>query len=96
MIFSLYGSFSSYPIPGPALNGAGNDGGNGQQPARPTTTLRTSTTATPTQTSAPGGGNGGCTVPKWQQCGGQSYSGCTTCASGSTCQRQNDFYSQCM
>ena len=102
IVFSLYDSFSSYPIPGPPLNAAGgSDGGSGgQQPPAPTTTLRTSTTtaAQPGPTTTPGNGNGGgggCTVPKWQQCGGQSYSGCTTCVSGSTCQRQNDFYSQC-
>ncbi|KAK4152979.1 glycoside hydrolase [Chaetomidium leptoderma] len=46
-----------------------------------------------------GGGNtggGGCTVAMYGQCGGNGYSGCKTCASGSTCKFSNDWYSQCL
>jgi len=32
----------------------------------------------------------------WQQCGGQGWSGATTCVAGSTCTLQNDWYSQCL
>ncbi|KAH6624220.1 cellobiose dehydrogenase [Chaetomium sp. MPI-SDFR-AT-0129] len=35
-------------------------------------------------------------VPKWGQCGGKNYSGSFVCAAGSTCQRQNDYYYQCL
>lgn len=31
----------------------------------------------------------------YQQCGGKNWNGPTTCAPCSTCQRQNDYYSQC-
>ncbi|KAK2027176.1 hypothetical protein LX32DRAFT_674308 [Colletotrichum zoysiae] len=81
----------------------GNPGNGGSGGA--TTTLRTTTgpapvtttKATPTTTSAPGGGGGGGgTVPKYGQCGGQGWSGSTTCASGSTCQALNEWYSQCV
>nr|AAA50608.1 cellobiohydrolase [Agaricus bisporus] len=34
--------------------------------------------------------------PVWGQCGGNGWTGPTTCASGSTCVKQNDFYSQCL
>lgn len=34
-------------------------------------------------------------VAKWGQCGGTGYTGSTTCVSGSTCVKINDFYSQC-
>ena len=40
--------------------------------------------------------SGGATVAYWGQCGGQGYTGSTTCASGSTCKKQNDWYSQCL
>ena len=30
------------------------------------------------------------------QCGGQGWSGSTTCVSGFTCQRQSEYYSQCL
>ncbi|KAL2147653.1 hypothetical protein VTI28DRAFT_8107 [Corynascus sepedonium] len=42
------------------------------------------------------GGGGSCQVAKWAQCGGQGYTGCTTCAAGSTCRAQNQYYSQCL
>ncbi|KAK7965805.1 glycosylhydrolase family 61-5 [Apiospora aurea] len=59
----------------------------------------------PSQTSSPGGGNGGgngggsgggsgCSVQAYGQCGGNGYTGCTKCASG-TCKALNDYYSQC-
>ncbi|KAF5330399.1 hypothetical protein D9619_005601 [Psilocybe cf. subviscida] len=35
-------------------------------------------------------------VAVWGQCGGQGYSGSTTCDSGSTCVYSNPFYSQCL
>ncbi|KAH7103793.1 hypothetical protein BKA62DRAFT_27292 [Auriculariales sp. MPI-PUGE-AT-0066] len=57
----------------------------------PTSTPTSSTTTTTTT-----GGGGGCSVAKWGQCGGQTYTGCTTCASGSTCQYSNAYYSQCL
>jgi endo-1,4-beta-xylanase len=34
--------------------------------------------------------------PVWGQCGGSGWSGPTTCASGSTCVKSNDWYSQCI
>ncbi|KAI1176113.1 concanavalin A-like lectin/glucanase domain-containing protein [Nemania sp. FL0916] len=43
-----------------------------------------------------GGGTGGCSVAKYGQCGGSGYTGCTTCASGSTCNAQSQWYSQCL
>ncbi|KAI0417040.1 family 10 glycosyl hydrolase [Xylaria grammica] len=60
--------------------------------ATPTTTLITSTTTS----SAAGPTTTACTVEKWGQCGGQSWTGCTVCAAGSTCTVGNDYYSQCL
>ncbi|KAJ8507670.1 hypothetical protein ONZ45_g9992 [Pleurotus djamor] len=47
-----------------------------------------SSTAGPAPTSG--------TVAKYGQCGGIGYSGPTVCASGSTCTKLNDYYSQCL
>jgi endo-1,4-beta-xylanase len=41
-----------------------------------------------------GGGTGTCSAI-WGQCGGNGWSGPTCCQSGSTCHKQNDYYSQC-
>ncbi|RVD80522.1 uncharacterized protein DFL_008418 [Arthrobotrys flagrans] len=57
-----------------------------------TTTTRTTTTTTRTTTAA----GSGCTQTLYGQCGGQGYTGCTVCASGSTCKYSNDWYSQCL
>ncbi|KAI1074396.1 carbohydrate-binding module family 1 protein [Whalleya microplaca] len=47
---------------------------------------------------SPGSGQtpGACAAAKWGQCAGKSWSGCTACAAGTTCQFQNDYYSQCL
>ncbi|PPQ74713.1 hypothetical protein CVT24_003929 [Panaeolus cyanescens] len=65
--------------------------------ANPTTTPTTtypSTSPGPTTTVQP------TTAPtcsaKWGQCGGQGWTGPTCCQSGSTCQAQNQWYSQCL
>ncbi|KIO28638.1 carbohydrate esterase family 12 protein [Tulasnella calospora MUT 4182] len=34
--------------------------------------------------------------PVWGQCGGNGWTGATTCVAGSTCVKSNDWYSQCL
>ncbi|KAF3933544.1 hypothetical protein ABW19_dt0201193 [Dactylella cylindrospora] len=69
--------------------------------SNPTTTSRTTTTTS--RTTAPGQnpttttpGNTGSCSSKWGQCGGIGWTGATCCQSGSTCQAQNAYYSQCL
>ena len=57
------------------------------------TTLSTSTVKASSTTSAP---PSSCTAAQWAQCGGTGFTGCTSCASGTTCKYQNDYYSQCL
>ncbi|KAH8201646.1 hypothetical protein TruAng_004167 [Truncatella angustata] len=54
--------------------------------SRATTVTTTSTTTT---TSSAG-------VAKYGQCGGLTWTGATTCVSGSTCTKLNDYYYQCL
>jgi cellulase len=62
----------------------------------PQSTKTTTTGGQPTS-SAPSGGGGSCSVAKYGQCGGTGYTGCTTCASGSTCSAVSPpYYSQCV
>ena len=58
------------------------------------TTLVTSTKTSASATSTPPSGGGG-TAALYAQCGGQGYTGPTTCAQG-TCKYSNDWYSQCL
>ncbi|KAF2791072.1 carbohydrate-binding module family 1 protein [Melanomma pulvis-pyrius CBS 109.77] len=87
---------TTYPIPGPAVwNGSGSTSPTDPEPsvappAAPTT-LVTSAVAAPTTPPVT------CTpVAKFGQCGGKTYSGCTVCATGSTCKANGDYYSQCV
>ncbi|KAG8697665.1 hypothetical protein FRC09_007721 [Ceratobasidium sp. 395] len=69
ILFDLYGSYTSYTIPGPPVYTAGSSGGGGG----PSTTKPVSTTTTkPTTTSssAPPAGTG-TPVQKYGQCGGK-------------------------
>ncbi|KAK4223824.1 glycoside hydrolase [Podospora fimiseda] len=62
----------------------GNSPSNGNVPSQPT--------AGPVG----GGGGGGCQSAKYGQCAGKTWNGCKSCAAGSTCRFQNDYYSQCL
>ncbi|KAL2160966.1 hypothetical protein VTH06DRAFT_8678 [Thermothelomyces fergusii] len=88
---NIYNNFHNYTVPGPDVftcngSGGGNNGGGNNTPPPTTTTSQPPVSTTPA----------GCTVEKWGQCGGIGYSGCTQCAAGSTCQKANDYYSQCL
>ncbi|KIN02410.1 carbohydrate-binding module family 1 protein [Oidiodendron maius Zn] len=52
------------------------------------------TNPTSSTSSATGGSATG--VAHWGQCGGQGYTGSTTCVAPYTCQAQNQWYSQCL
>ncbi|KAJ9138794.1 Concanavalin A-like lectin/glucanase [Coniochaeta hoffmannii] len=43
-----------------------------------------------------GGQTGACQSAKWGQCAGKNWNGCKSCAAGTTCKFQNDYYSQCL
>lgn len=64
---------------------------------KPATTLstvvKTSAAAAPATSAASGSG---AAAARWAQCGGKGFTGPTSCASGSTCKVQNDYYSQCI
>jgi len=85
-----YPPLTNYVIPGPRPFTCGGTSTNGTSSVSTATTTSRSTSTASTSTSS------GCTVAKYGQCGGTGYTGCTTCASGSTCTKSNDFYSQCL
>ncbi|KAK6534029.1 hypothetical protein TWF281_005369 [Arthrobotrys megalospora] len=75
----------------------GPSGGSSGTTTTAATTARTTTTTTrAATTAATTGSSGGCTAPIYSQCGGQGFTGCTNCASGTTCTYSNDWYSQCL
>lgn len=60
-----------------------------------TATSTATATATSTTTTAVTG-TSTAVVQHWGQCGGQGWTGPTTCVSPYTCQVQNAYYSQCL
>lgn len=58
-----------------------------------TSTTKASSTSTTAASTAPAST---CTVSAYGQCGGTGYTGCTSCASGTTCAEQNAYYYQCV
>ncbi|KAF2645727.1 hypothetical protein P280DRAFT_532065 [Massarina eburnea CBS 473.64] len=102
---NIYQQLSTYVAPGPTVVAGGTEATAGQAPGGSATATggasATSAEATTLQTStsavaAPTGTSGACSAAKYAQCGGNGFSGCSTCASGTTCTTQNDYYSQCL
>lgn len=64
--------------------------------AKPTTLTTTTVAKPPATTSAAPAPAPTCTAAKYAQCGGIGFTGCTSCASGTTCQVNGPYYSQCL
>jgi len=91
-------NLNSYVVPGPSVwtCGAGDNtpAPSTGDPATPTTLVTSIKPAEPTPTPTPEVPS--CGTAKYGQCGGIGFSGCASCASGSTCNKINDYYSQCV
>jgi len=92
---------TTYIIPGPPLYGSATTGSpapSSSAPSSPATTVKTTappsttivSTSAPSSTSSSGG------AAHYAQCGGQGWTGLTTCAAPYTCQVSNAYYSQCL
>jgi len=98
-IYSMSPS-SKYVIPGPPVFTCSASGsGSGSSTSGTATTLLTvsvpEATVDVTPVEEPKEEVPSCSVAPWQQCGGSSFSGCTTCASGLSCKEINAYYHQC-
>jgi cellulase len=91
ILVDIHAAMSTYIAPGPTVYAGGStksagspcDSGceatctPGQGAAG---TASSAAVAVATGSSSTGGGGASCTVQKYQQCGGQGYTGCTNCA----------------
>lgn len=112
ILFNLYTSPLTYPIPGPTLvSGLSSSVAQSVVAATATSSATipgavsaavTAPQATTLQTSSKAASAATTTaaaagtVQKYGQCGGQGWTGATGCVSGSTCQVLNAYYSQCL
>jgi cellulose 1,4-beta-cellobiosidase len=90
--YVIYSNIKVGPL-GSTFNSGSSSSGT-TTTATTTTTKATTTTATTATTTTTGSTTTG--AAHYAQCGGSSWTGATTCASPYTCQKQNDFYSQCL
>ncbi|KAK4207358.1 family 1 putative carbohydrate esterase [Rhypophila decipiens] len=70
--------------------------GSSTQPEQPGPSPITTTTTQQPQQPTPTPPTQGPASPKWGQCGGNGWNGPFTCVSGTTCQKINDWYHQCL
>ncbi|KDN40982.1 hypothetical protein RSAG8_07688, partial [Rhizoctonia solani AG-8 WAC10335] len=96
-----YPPVTNYTIPGPrpfTCDGAATTSVTTAATTSTTSRLTTSTTkaTTTTTATAPASSSTSGTVAKYGQCGGTGWTGATSCVSGSTCTKVNDFYYQCL
>ena len=66
------------------------------KPATPAAPAKTTLATVAQPVATPAAGSGAATAQKYAQCGGLGFTGATACVSGSTCKKQNDYYSQCL
>lgn len=104
ILVTIHRPMTSYSVPGPDVISAGrkitaNQGCSAgcEVTCRPGQGPSGTVSAPPAPTNTGGTGPpGGCAVAQWGQCGGQGYTGCTTCAAGFTCRAVSPpHYSQC-
>jgi len=89
ILINIYQTLTTYDIPGPTPFVCGASQAPSVVGTSPTT-LVTSTVATATSSSGTGTG-----AALYAQCGGEGWTGATTCASG-TCTVSSTYYSQCL
>jgi hypothetical protein len=86
-------SSSSSPVAAPSSS---STPGSAPKPATTSTSAvssaPTSAAASPSKSSSPIS----CVTEKYGQCGGNGFTGCKICTCGTTCKKQNDWYSQCL
>ncbi|KAK0630871.1 glycoside hydrolase family 61 protein [Bombardia bombarda] len=100
---NIHAAMSTYVAPGPAVYAGGSTKVAGSACSGCESTCKVgsgpsaSASSVPLPSaSAPPSGGGSCSVAKYGQCGGNGYTGCTTCGSGSTCVAVSPpYYSQC-
>ncbi|KZL82501.1 fungal cellulose binding domain-containing protein [Colletotrichum incanum] len=105
---NIHAKLSSYVVPGGTVASIGitKTAGSGCSGCASTCDAAKGPVGTALPVTPVGGGGGGttpgtgsppsCTVQKYGQCGGQGWTGCTSCASGSTCQGVSvPYYYQC-
>ncbi|KAL7624720.1 hypothetical protein AAE478_006291 [Parahypoxylon ruwenzoriense] len=103
---NIHAKVSNYVNPGPAVIASGTtkqagsscSAGCAKTCAVGSGPVGTAIGSAPKPTAGTGnsGGSAGCAQARYQQCGGQGYTGCTACAEGLTCQDVSaPYYSQC-
>lgn len=83
ILVNIHAKLATYPAPGPTVYGGGTTKSAGAACVGVEAVKTTGPAVTQIQTGSPssptGGAPVGCTVAKYAQCGGEGFTGCTTC-----------------
>ncbi|KAJ7131542.1 hypothetical protein C8R43DRAFT_1110735, partial [Mycena crocata] len=86
---------TTYIQPGPPVWPAGGSGSPAPPASTTVTTVRSTTVGSPTTTSSTSTSTAGA-ARQWAQCGGQGWTGATTCVAPFVCTVLNPFFFQCV
>jgi len=83
ILVNIHAKLATYAAPGPTVYGGGTTKSAGAACVGVEAVKTTGPAVSQSQTGSPssptGGAPAGCTVAKYAQCGGEGYTGCTTC-----------------
>ncbi|TPR03181.1 Aldo/keto reductase family protein [Aspergillus niger] len=98
ILFDIYNSFDSYPIPGPDTACKNKTKSKSKVAASSTEAVvaPAPTSSVVPAVSASASASAGGVAKKYERCGGISHTGPTTCESGSVCKKWNPYYYQCV
>ncbi|KAJ5297303.1 hypothetical protein PENANT_c005G02315 [Penicillium antarcticum] len=94
--YVIYSNIKVGPIGSTYNSGSSGSGTTTTAKTTSTTTTKTTSTTTKATSTTTTAGSSTTGAAHFAQCGGNGWTGATTCASPYTCQKQNDWYSQCL
>ncbi|KAJ5690876.1 hypothetical protein N7462_005268 [Penicillium macrosclerotiorum] len=94
--YVIYSNIKFGPLGSTFSSSSSGSGSTTSTTSTTKTTSTTSTTKTTSTSTTTSSGSSSTGAAHWAQCGGIGWTGATTCASGYTCTKQNDYYSQCL
>lgn len=95
--YVIYSNIKTGPLNSTFTGGTTSSSSTTTTTSKSTSTSSSSkTTTTSVTTTTTSSGSSGTGAAHWAQCGGNGWTGPTTCVSPYTCTKQNDWYSQCL
>jgi cellulose 1,4-beta-cellobiosidase len=93
--YVIYSNIKTGPF-NSTFTGGSTGGSSSSSITSTATSTKTSSTSSTSTTTTTSSGSGSTGAAHWAQCGGNGWTGPTTCVSPYVCTKSNDWYSQCL